>query len=66
MGRFAIVDGPVVDGVTQTDGLDAFSGPIGRFPEGAVAFHDHEDAPNPGQQNYKIVDWREIRAALGL
>ena len=66
VGRFAIVDGPVIDGVTQTDGLDAFSGPIGPFPDGAVAFHDHADAPNPGQQNYKIVDWRDIRAALGL
>lgn len=66
VGRFAIVDGPDIDGVTQTDGLDAFSGPIGPFPEGAIAFHDHEDAPNPGQQNFKIVDWRDIRAALGL
>lgn len=66
VGRFAIVDGPEIDGVTQTDGLDAFSGAIGPFPEGAVAFHDHEDAPNPGQQNFKIVDWRVIREALGL
>jgi 3-phytase len=66
LGRFAIVDGPTIDGVTHTDGLDAFSGPIGPFPEGAVAFHDHEDTPNPGQQNYKVVDWRDIKAALGL
>ena len=66
VGRFAIVDGPVIDGVTQTDGLSAYSGPIGPFPEGALAFHDHEDAPNPGQQNFKIVDWRVIREALGL
>lgn len=66
VGRFAIVDGPVIDGVTQTDGLDAFSGPIGPFPEGALAFHDHEDAANPGQQNFKMVDWRDVRTALGL
>ncbi len=66
VGRFAIVDGPEIDGVTQTDGLSAFSGPIGPFPEGAIAFHDHEDVPNPGQQNFKIVDWRVIREALGL
>jgi 3-phytase len=66
VGRFAIVDGPEIDGVTQTDGLSAFSGAIGPFPEGAIAFHDHEDAPNPGQQNFKIVDWRVIREALGL
>lgn len=66
LGRFAVVDGEVIDGVTHTDGLDAFSGPIGPFPEGALAFHDHEDAPHPGQQNYKIVDWRAVKAALGL
>jgi 3-phytase len=66
LGRFAIQAGGSIDAVTHTDGLDAFSGPIGPFPEGAVAFHDHEDAPNPGQQNYKIVDWRDIRTALGL
>jgi 3-phytase len=66
LGRFAIVEGPVIDGVTSTDGLDAFSGPIGPFPEGAVAFHDDMDAPTPGQQNYKIVDWRDIRTALGF
>lgn len=66
VGRFAIVDGPEIDGVTQTDGLSAFSGPIGPFPEGALAFHDHEDSPNPGQQNFKMVDWRVIREALGL
>lgn len=66
LGRFTIVDGNGIDAVTHTDGLDAFSGPIGPFPEGALAFHDHEDAPNPGQQNYKIVDWREIKNALGL
>ena len=66
VGRFAIVDGDKIDGVTATDGLDAWSGPIGQFPEGAVAFHDDQDKPDPGQQNYKIVDWRDIRNALKL
>lgn len=66
LGRFAIVDGDTIDGVTSTDGLDAFSGPIGPFPEGALAFHDDMDAPNADQQNFKIVDWRDIKAALGI
>lgn len=66
VGRFAIVDGDKIDAVTKTDGLDAWSGPIGQFPEGVIGFHDDQDAPNPGQQNYKMVDWRDIRAALGL
>ena len=66
IGRFAIVAGETIDAVTATDGLDAFSGPIGQFPEVATAFHDDEDTPSPGQQNYKVVDWRDIRKALNL
>lgn len=72
VGRFAIVDGVAtisgltIDGVTHTDGLDAWSGPIGPWPQGALAFHDDTDTPNPGQQNYKMVDWREIKRALGI
>ncbi len=64
VGRFAI-EGGAIDAVTGTDGIDAWSGPIGPFPEGAVAVHD-DDAGDGRQQNYKIVDWREIRRALGL
>ena len=64
VGRFA-VEGGSIDAVTGTDGLDAWSGPIGPFPEGAVAMHDTQDDDGP-QQNFKIVDWREIRKALNL
>lgn len=63
VGRFA-VEGGTIDNVTATDGVDAWSGPIGQFPEGAVAMHD--DSDGDGQQNYKIVDWRDIRKALSL
>jgi len=72
VGRFTIVDGvattsgQAVDAVTHTDGLDAWSGAIGPWPQGALAFHDDSDAPNRGQQNYKMVDWREIKRALGI
>jgi len=66
VGRFAIVAGETIDAVTATDGLDAWSGPIGQFPEGVLAFHDDQDDPLPGQQNYKMVDWRDVRSALGL
>jgi len=66
LGRFTVVARDGIDGVTHTDGLDAWSGPIGRFPEGALAIHDDNDEPLDGQQNYKIVDWREVKAALSL
>jgi 3-phytase len=62
-GRFVVVDG-VVDGVTGTDGLAAASGQVGPFPAGLVVVQD--DVNDTGTQNFKYVDWRDIRAALGL
>jgi 3-phytase len=62
-GRFA-VEGGAIDAVTGTDGLAAWSGPIGAFPEGAIAMHDTDDGA--GQQNFKIVDWRAVHRALSL
>lgn len=63
-GRFA-VEGGAIDNVTSTDGLDAWSGPIGPWPEGAIAMHDTDDGDGK-QQNYKLVDWRDVKKALGL
>lgn len=60
-----MIDGETIDGVTETDGVDAWSGPIGPFPEGALAMHDDRDGTGP-QQNFKIVDWRDVRAAMKL
>ncbi|MGL6044047.1 MAG: phytase, partial [Sandaracinobacteroides sp.] len=77
MGRFRIAGG-AIDPVTQTDGLDAWSGPIAGYPEGAIAVHDHCDGDGPNdppavvcagdsqQQNYKLVGWREVKAAIGI
>ena len=62
-GRFKIVDG-AVDGVTGTDGLAAASGQVGPFPDGLVVIQD--DVNDIGTQNFKYVDWRDIRKALGL
>lgn len=66
VGRFAVVAGARIDAVTETDGVSAWSGPIGRYPNGLIAMHDDEDAPHAGQQNYKLVDWRDVKQALGL
>lgn len=62
-GRFVVVDG-AVDGVTGTDGLAAASGGVGPFPEGLVVVQD--DVNDVGTQNFKYIDWRDIRTALGL
>jgi len=66
LGRFAVVESEATDEITHTDGLDAWSGAIGDYPEGALAIHDDYETPGEDQQNYKIVDWRDVRQALGL
>lgn len=66
VGRFTITARGDIDGVTSTDGIDAWSGPIGDYPEGLIAVHDDMDEPNRGQQNYKLVDWRDIKRAMQL
>ena len=60
-----VVDGNGVDRVTGTDGLDALGGFVSdQFPEGVVVIQD--DVNDVGTQNFKYIDWRAIRTALGL
>jgi 3-phytase len=63
-GRFRVAAANGVDPVTGTDGLDALGGPVGPFSQGLVVVQDDE---NEGMtQNFKLIDWREIRRALEL
>ena len=62
LGRFVIPAGQV-DEVSRTTGLDAYGGAFGDFPRGLVAV---QDSTNHGGQNFKLVDWGEVRLALGL
>ena len=61
-----MIDSDTIDDVANTDGIDAWSGPIGDYPEGLIAVHDHQDTPGNRQQNYKFIDWRDIRRALNI
>lgn len=63
VGRFHVAAGNGVDEVTTTDGIDARSGAVGQFPEGLIVVQDDQ---NEGAQNFKYVDWRRIREALGI
>ncbi len=63
-GRFSVRDSDATDGVTGTDGVDALGGPVGQFPRGLVVVQD--DVNDRGTQNFKYIDWRDIRTALGL
>lgn len=63
IGRFRVARGNGVDEVTTTDGIDARSGPAGPYPQGLIVVQDDR---NEGAQNFKYVDWRSVREALGI
>ena len=63
-GRFRVTASKGIDPVSGTDGVDAIGGTVGDFPEGLVVVQDDQ---NEGMsQNFKLIDWREIRRALKL
>ncbi|MFN3515189.1 MAG: phytase [Phenylobacterium sp.] len=66
VGRFRIGPGPDgIGGTSETDGIEIALGDFGSdFPEGLMIAQDGDNAPKA--QNFKMVDWREVRRALGL
>mgnify|MGYP001549631721 CR=1 FL=1 len=52
------------DPVTETDGLDLLSSPVGSsFPEGVLVVHDHHNTNDAGELlngNYKIVSLKSV------
>jgi 3-phytase len=59
------IDAGLVDGVTETDGLDVTSLPLGpEFPEGMLVMMD--DQNESFSTNFKYVSWQSIREALDL
>lgn len=71
-GRFSPVAGNGIDAVTGTDGVAALGGQVGPFPEGLVVVQDDVDSDGEAgstsrvRQNFKLIDWREVKKALGL
>lgn len=55
-----------VDGTSTTDGLEASSTPLPGLPRGVLIVQDDANPVSRVNQNFKIVDWREIENALGL
>lgn len=54
-----------VDGVSHTDGLDVSSEPLPGLPAGVLVVQDDANPVSEVDQNFKIVDWREVVKALG-
>lgn len=63
-GRFAVAAGPF-GAVSETDGIEAAAGNFGAaFPDGLFLAQDGHNEPRA--QNFKLVRWDQIAAALGL
>jgi 3-phytase len=66
LGSYIIVDGNV-DGVEETDGIDATHLNLGdSFPKGVFICQDgyNFDGDKKVSQNFKLVDWREIERVV--
>lgn len=64
VGRFRIAKGRV-GSTEETDGIDVVAGGFGPdFPGGLFVAQDGQNAPSA--QNFKLVAWADIKAALGL
>ena len=69
VGLFHIIADPSrgIDGVSETDGLDVVSAPLGaKFPEGLLVVQDGRNLSPREKQNFKFVSWRDIAQALGI
>lgn len=65
--RIGIAAEAAIDGVSETDGLEVSSRPLGpALPAGALVVQDGHKRLPAGAQNFKIVDWRDVAKALGL
>ncbi len=63
MGRFRIVTGRV-GGTQETDGIALASGDFGpAYPAGLLVVQDGDNQP---AQNFKLVSWARVKAALRL
>jgi len=71
-GRFSVYPGNGIDAVTGTDGVAALGGQVGPYGKGVVVMQDDSDtdgetpATARQRQNFKIVDWNEIRKSLSI
>jgi 3-phytase len=53
-----------VDRVSHTDGIEASSLPLAGYPRGILIVQDDANPHIEKDQNFKLVDWREIEKAL--
>jgi 3-phytase len=66
LGSFAVGEGDVSDGASNTDGLAITAVPVdARFPAGLLVVHDQHNR-GAGTSNFKYVSWHDVVRVLGL
>jgi 3-phytase len=68
VGYFSVIanDALGIDGVSETDGLDVTSAPLGPdYPQGLLVVQDGRNIGPSEPQNFKYVSWAEVLEALG-
>lgn len=62
VNRFRLIDG-TIDGTSETDGIEVKPGNFGpAYPEGLMVVQDGSN--EAGTQNFKLVSWSKIKAAV--
>lgn len=65
MGRFHITASGGIDGTSDTDGIEISTASFGPdLRDGLMIAQDGDNSPNA--QNFKLVRWADVKAALGL
>lgn len=67
IGSFTIKDSNTVDGVEETDGIEAVSLPLGKnYPKGLFMAQDgfNYEGGKLQRQNFKLVNWEKIERVL--
>ena len=55
-----------IDAVSHTDGLDLVAAPLPEYPKGLLVVQDDGNPESGVDQNFKLIDWREVSDALRL
>jgi len=56
----------LIDGVSHTDGIEANSKPLPQYPRGLLIVQDDANPKIEKDQNFKLVDWRDVETSLSL